>query len=320
MPSRPSDTAPNEPAASGARPSTFILAATFILICLIWGSSWSIVRVGLSTLPVMLSSGLRFILAVVLLAALAAARRIPVPRDARFWQLSVFLGFTAVTVPFALVYWAQRTVDSGLSSIVFATFPFWVALVGRVALPQEPVSVRSWGGMLAGFVGILLISRAGVTAVGTEILLPLIAIVVSAAIQAAALVAIRKHGGPYSPEMLNLIPMIMGALILTLGAWLWEPVSTTVFTPSGIFSIVYLAVFATVICFVGYYWLAKYLKAIYLAMSAFVTPLIAVMIGILFLGESLTPGMILGGILVLAGVLAVTVPARASSGASLEVQ
>ncbi len=309
MPSKPSDTAPSEPVGPGARPSAFVLAATFILICLLWGSSWSIVRVGLTTLPVLLSSGLRFVLAVIALVFLAAVRGLRVPRDRRFWRLCLFLGLTAVTVPNAFVYWAQRTLDSGLSSVVFATFPFWVALIGRFALQDERLTGRAWGGVVVGFAGIVLISRAGITTIG-GVMLPVLAIVFGAANQAAALVAIRKYGGPYSAEMLNLVPMLMGAVILTGAAFVWEPVSTTDFTTAGIFSIVYLAIFATVATYVGYYWLAKHVKAVYLSMSAFLTPLIAVLIGVIFLGESLTAGTILGGVLVLAGVAAATFPAR----------
>lgn len=306
MRSRLWDTVQSESPGSAAGPSRLLLGGTFVFICLIWGSSWAVVRIGLATMPVLTSAGLRFVLAALLLVGLIVVRRLSLPRDAAFWRLSAFLGMVAVTIPFGLIYWGQQTVGSGLSSVLFATFPLWVAAMGRFALPDERLTAVAWFGIVLGFIGIVLISRASIRVEGVGVLWSMSAIVLSAGLQAAALIAVRKYGRAYDAELLNIVPMTMGAVILSAGGLAFEHVAPAMFTGPALLTIFYLALFGTVTTFVLYYWLAKYVEAVYLSLSAFVTPLVAVLLGIVFLGEALTLGMMAGGALVLAGILLVT--------------
>ena len=129
----------------------------FTVICLLWGSSWAAVKIGLETIPPLLALGFRFTIASIILGIIAAWNRFAIPRTKKFWVLVFLMVTTSFTIPFVLIYWAQLQVDSGLASVLFATYPFWVALVSHFLLPQERITPLRIIGIVIGFLGIVLI-------------------------------------------------------------------------------------------------------------------------------------------------------------------
>ena len=290
--------------ASAAVPRWRLIAA-FAVICLIWGSSWAAVRVGLEGVPPLFAAAARFALATAVLAVIALFRRERIPRDRTFLLLAGFLALSAVTIPFALVYWAQQRIDSGLAAVLFGTFPFWAALFAHAALPRERLSILKVTAVGAGFAGIVVIFRDSPWSLEAGWLSAL-AIVFSAAIQASSLVAIRKYGGPYSAVMLNLIPMAVGGLLLFAACLTLEDPRNVRITTAAISALLFLATFSTVLTFVLYYWMAKHVPAVLLSFSAIVTPIVAVLTGWMWLGEPITMPLLEGSILVLIGIALVT--------------
>jgi len=284
--------------------------AAFIVICLIWGTSWSVVRIGLETVTPILAAGLRFTIASVILAAIMVFRREHLPRERRFWYLIAYLCFSAITAPFALVYWGQQIVPSGVSSILFATFPFWVALLALRLLKTQRLAPMRIVGTVLGFLGIVVVSGAEIAVEGFGKTGGMTAIVLGAFLQASALVAIIRYGKEYSSVSLNILPMAGGAVLLIIMSTLFEDTRSVQFTDRAVIALVYLAAFSTVLTFVLYYWLAKHMNAILLSFTAFITPLVAVFTGWLFLAEELTPAMLIGTAIVLAGIAIANVSDR----------
>jgi drug/metabolite transporter (DMT)-like permease len=99
--------------------------------------------------------------------------------------------------------------------------------------------------------------------------------------------------------------MIFGGLFLVLGAVVLENWSSFHLTAEAVGSIVYLALAGSVIAFLGYYWLLKHTRLTVVSLIAFITPLVAMLAGVLFAGESLTPLTVIGSVLILVGVLLV---------------
>jgi drug/metabolite transporter (DMT)-like permease len=137
-------------------------------------------------------------------------------------------------------------------------------------------------------------------------MLGMIALVVGAIIQAFGLISIRRYGEHIHPVTLNLWPMAMSSLPLFAASYAIEEYSKIVYNQQSVGSLLYLALFCTVITFVIYFWLVKHVEAVILSLSAFITPVIAVIIGVLLLREVFTGTMIIGSILVLIGVAVAT--------------
>ncbi len=275
-----------------------------VAVCLIFGTSWMAIKVSLESVPPMASAAMRFVLGTLTLAIILRFRLDRFPRERLFWALGLMLGFVAFSIPFALTYWGQMQIPSGLASVLFATFPFWVALLSHLYLPDERMNAWKLIGMVAGFVGIVVIFAGDFSFDDSFTLWGMGAIIASAFVQAISIVIMRKHAGPFDTRALVMVGMGVGAVSLGLFSLLVEDLSSIRFTTEAVLSIVYLGTFASVVTFVTYFWLLKHLEAVFLSLTAFVTPILAVLTGALVLDEAVTADLLLGAVLVLAGILA----------------
>lgn len=275
-----------------------------IVVCLIWGSTWLVIKIGLATVPPLLAAGLRFALASLILYAIMLVRKESIPTGRKFNWLAVFMGLTAFSIPYALVYWGQRLIPSALASILFATYPFFVALFSHVFLQNERMSGFKIFAVVLGFAGVYMIFSSELAFNAELAVGGMAAIVVSAFIQAMSLVFLKKYGENFSPVSINFVSMSIGALLLLAASFIGEDFSSVAFTNGAVLSIIFLAVFGNVVAFVSYFWLVKRVETVLLSMTSFVTPIIAVVLGALILHEALTPRIFSGATLVLCGILA----------------
>jgi drug/metabolite transporter (DMT)-like permease len=279
----------------------------FFVICILWGSSWAAVKLGLETVPTFLSLGIRFTIATIILGLFIAVRRLKVPRDNNFWKLALILCVASFTLPFVLIYWAQLQVNSGLASVLFATFPLWVAILSHFFLPNERITPQRIIGVIFGFTGVAIIFNNGFSDVSSKAILGMTALIIGAIIQAFSLIALRNHGKDMHPVMLTFWPMLMSAVIMFAISIVTENYSTVLFDAKAIGSLIYISIFCTVTTFVIYFWLIKHVEAVILSLSAFITPVIAVFIGVIFLGEGFTSTAYIGTTIVLLGVAIATI-------------
>jgi drug/metabolite transporter (DMT)-like permease len=243
-------------------------------------------------------------LASVILYVMMLVRKESLPPGRLFGGLAIFLGLTAFSVPYALVYWGQRLIPSALASILFATYPFFVALFSHAFLPGEKMNGFKIFAVILGFAGVYLIFSSELAANTSIAIGGMAAIIVSAFIQAISLVFLKKYGGSFSPIGINFASMSIGAVLLLAASVVGEDYSAVSLTNLALFSIVFLAVFGNVVAFVSYFWLVKHVETVLLSMTSFVTPIIAVLLGALILHEALSPRIFSGATLVLCGILA----------------
>jgi drug/metabolite transporter (DMT)-like permease len=278
----------------------------FAVICLIWGSSWAAVKIGLESVPPLLSLGIRFTLASIVLGLIVFVKHLSIPKGKKFWMLVLIMCSTSFTVPFVLIYWAQLHVSSGLASVLFATYPFWVALISHFILPDEKITSVRIIGIVIGFLGVIFIFNKGFSDLSISMLYSMSAIMIGAIIQAFGLVFLRRLGEDAHPITLNFCSMSLSALPLFAASFLYEDYSKMIFNSQALGAILYLSIFCTVITFVIYFWLVKHVEAVILSLSAFVTPVIAVIIGVLIMRETITNSVYIGSALVLIGVVFTT--------------
>ena len=278
----------------------------FTIICLLWGSSWAAVKIGLESVPPLLSLGIRFTVASFILGLIVFVKHLTIPREKKFWFLVLIMVSTSFTVPFVFIYWAQLQVGSGLASVLFATYPFWVALISHFILPKEKITCTRIMGIGIGFLGVFFIFNKGFSEVSLSMLYGMAALIAGAIIQAFGLVFLRRMGEHAHPVTLNFCSMSLSALPLFAASYIFEDYSKMIFNTQTLGAILYLSIFCTVITFVIYFWLVKHVEAVILSLSAFMTPVIAVLIGVLVMKETITQGVYIGSALVLLGVLFTT--------------
>jgi len=281
----------------------FKVVVGIVVVCLIWGTTWVAIKIGLRSIPPMLGASLRFLLASLFLLGLIEFRKISFAKDRTFWNLGVLMGLSSFGIPLALVYWGTQFIPTGLASILFATYPFAVALCSFFMLRTEQLSRAKVGGIILGFIGVYVIFSSEYEFQSTFGVEGMIAIVASSILQAFALVSVKKYGKPYNPVSLNYVGMVIGGVLLAATSFLLENHSGIVFNRDAILSLVYLALFGSVVTFVTYFWLLKHVEVVLLSLTAFVTPIIAVIAGVIVFQESFTLQMLAGSIFVLIGIL-----------------
>jgi drug/metabolite transporter (DMT)-like permease len=275
----------------------------FILICIIWGSTWLFIRLGLESLTPVISAGIRFSLASILVYGLMSYKKISLQADSLSIRLYFVLAFFSYIIPFGLVYWAEQFIPSGLASIIFAVMPFGVILFTRLAIQNTEIKFAQYLGVIIGFVGIVTIFSEDLTIDISNNFFGMLAVLLSATMQASIAVTIKKYGSHLNPLSMNFIPLLIAGLIMIPLAFIIEDSSSWKFDSIALGSVFYLALFGTLITFTTYYWLLKRMNIVILSLSTFITPIVAVILGWLILNEKFSSQAMIGSAMVLIGIL-----------------
>jgi drug/metabolite transporter (DMT)-like permease len=246
---------------------------------------------------------LRFAIAAAVLLPLAPALGVRLgrsPVERRLWLASTLLNFCA---SYGILYWAEQWVPSGLTAVLFATFPLWMGLLAHLLLPGERLTPRAFAGALVGFAGVAVIFSEDFRSLGgPQVAFAAAVVLLSPVSSALGSVTIKRWGQGIHPLSLSAVPMGMTALVMAPAAWLVERGREVTFDTRSVLALLYLAVFGSAITFTLYYWLLKRLPATSLALITYATPVVAVIVGSLFLDEPFTLRILLGAALVVAGV------------------
>lgn len=293
-------------------PSVFLLAAAFVSLTLVWGTTWAAIRIGLEGVPPLAGVSLRFLIAGAFLGIFVPLFGIRLGQsktERRLWVVNALFSFVG---SYSIVYWAEQYVPSGLTAVLFATFPLLVAGMAHFTLPGERLSPRSIFGVVLGFVGVAVIfsddfEKLGGPKVGFAAAVLLLAPLVSA----VANVAVKKWGAGIHPVSLTAVPMAMAGGLTGIAALAFERGREVRFDATSTGALLYLAILGSAFTFTVYYWLMSHLPATRLALIAYAIPVVAVFVGAIFLAEPVTTRMIAGSSLVVIGVAAA---ARAKAG------
>jgi len=275
---------------------------SYALVCTIWGSTWLVIKVGLETLTPFFAAGCRFILASAVLFVLVRLRNVPIPLGRSDVLFYLLVSLTSFSIPYGLVYWGEEHVSSGLTSILFTIYPFTGAFFSFLLIPATSVGPGKVAGIILGFVGIVVIFSNDVHLADPEGMWGMGAILCSAVLQGFSVVAVKKYGHSLHPFALTSVPMLLGGAMLLLFSVASENLSLNSFPPVALLSVLYLAIFGSIVTFVSYFWLLKRVEPVILSLTSFITPIIAVILGIVFLGEEFSMRTFTGAAFVLGGL------------------
>jgi drug/metabolite transporter (DMT)-like permease len=274
------------------------------MLCLIWGSTWLAIKIGLEDSPPVLGAGFRFVLSCLILFSLVYWKRLPLTKSKRDWKNIIIPGFCAYFVSYGLVYWGEQHINSGLAAVLFATFPFWVAIFAHFMLPNEKFNLVKLFSLLVGFSGILIIFWDNLHLSGsTENALGMFALLSSGASSAYAGVRTKRDLHHVDPIVISAQQMLVGMLLLLIVGFTFEDIKTFQITQKSVGALLYLALFGSALAFSVYFYLLKTTDATKLSLIAFVTPIVALLLGWLMADEKVTPRLMLGAALVVVGIV-----------------
>lgn len=272
--------------------------AAYAGMCLIWGTTWLFIKVGLAYVPPFTGVGMRFIIAGAALFAVAAATRRLRPVREWPWKVIAVFGIGLFGLNYVLNYIAETRLDSGLVAVLFGTTPFFTFFFGGL-LAHERTTPRVWMGAALAFVGVGIISLGGQVQ-GSP--LYALATIGAACSSAFANVYAKRHA--HHAPLVTLPPsmLLSGALVLALGLATEHANWHAALSPPSLAVIAYLALFGSGLAFFLNIWVISRIPVWVVGLSALIIPVIAVAVGTLAGGEHVSPRELLGALGVIAGV------------------
>lgn len=300
--------------AEGRRPSRLVVGLLLALLCIVWGSTWLVIKQGLADLPPYFGLGLRFCLAGLVMAALAPAIQRREGGGAPGLFLTLVVAICEFGVSYAIVYRAELVVPSGLVAVLWAVYPLVMAGLGHRFLPGERLARGAWAGFCAGFVGVALLFATDLAALGGAGTGWGVAVLLGSVVVAVGTTTLKLKAGGTSSALLNRNGMLVsGPAFLGLW-WIFESDQPIRLTGNAIFSVVYLALLGTVLTFGVYFWLLRHVPAFQLALISYIIPLVALLLGVALGDEPLGAGTLAGTALILLGVAAGSRGGRRGAG------
>ena len=283
----------------------------WLVLCGIWGSTWLFIKLGLTDLPPLTFAGIRFVIASIILCSLIAIRGVPLPRTRRDLLLLAVTGVLSFSLNYGLVFWGEQYISSGLAALLQSTLPAFGLIIAHFYLPGEQVTLPKIAGVLLGVIGVGVVLSNQLQVSGPKALWGSAALVLSAFCTAYANVLVKAYGLNLQPSVLAAGQMIFGLIPLLLVGVSTEgnPLNLH-WTPRAILAMGYLAVVGSVIAFLLYYWLVQHMQVTKSMLIALVTPVVAVVLGMLVLDERLTWRTLAGGAMIICGIGLIVVRRR----------
>lgn len=275
----------------------------WLILCLIWGSTWIFIKVGLADLPPISFASARFLLSALVVFTIIKFQKIPLPRSSSEWRLLALTGFLQFALNYSSVFWAEQYITSGLAAVLQSMITVFGLVLAWIFLPSERITARKIIAVAIGVLGVAVIFIDQLRVDNWMAFLGCAAIVFGSYCAAQASILVKARAGGMHPASLLFGQMICGLPFITAYSLSVEgnPIHFR-WTIAAIVCVLYLTLVGTIAAFWLYYWLLSRIESTRAMMISLVTPLLAVLIGAVTLGETLPPQTFVGGLMIIASI------------------
>jgi len=272
----------------------------YVLLAVIWGASFLLIKIGLTGFEPGTLVAIRVAVASAFLWTYCTARGMSFPRHPRFWVVGATIGLFMTAMPFFLIAHGEKTVDSGLASILNATVPLFTMLLVPLLHRDDPLTRTQVGGLLLGFVGIAVLMAPGGTD-GTQ--MGMVAVLGGAVCYAIGGIILHRYGRRFDFLPLTAVAALTALLVTASFAWGVEHPSLGAAPVEAWASAMALGLFGTGIAYALFVRLSRNWGPTRSSTITYAIPVVGVLLGATAGGESVTPSALLGGALIVAGVV-----------------
>ena len=285
------------------------VALAFLAIYAIWGSTYLGIRLAIASIPPFVMAGIRFMIAGGIMLAWAAAKGIPRPTLAN-WKATAIVGGLLLFGGNGGVTWAEQTIPSSLAAVLITITPIWMVMV-ELFRKDHPIPNRQVIlGLAMGLAGVVLLVGPSSLAGGASINLFGAAVVLLAALSwAVGSVSSGTLSLPKSPILGTGMEMVSGGVLLIITATLsgeWVGFDPSKVSTVSLLALVYLVVFGSIIALTSYVWLLTKTTIARVSTYAYVTPVVAILLGVAFAGEQFTSSTLLASAIIVVAVVVIT--------------
>jgi len=278
----------------------------YAILCFIWGTTWIILKKSLiDGTPPFFGSGFRFFFGGIILWSVILYKRDFPSFKALPFQLYLQFGLLNLTICYGLTYWATQFIYSSLSALIWAGFPLCVAVFSYFMLPDEVFTKKKIISLFLGTIGALLILREGLNFKGDQVVIGIFMVVIAVIIAGYPNVYLKRYSYAVTSLHLNAVSQLIAGITLLIISFVFESDQKMVWNNFNIFALAYLTIFGSLIAWYIYFWLFPHISMSQISYIAFFPPVMASILGWIFLDEKLSILAIFGGGLVIFGAVLV---------------
>lgn len=284
-----------------------LVVIAFAALYVIWGSTYLGIKFSIETIPPFLMAGARFVLAGVIMYAIAWSQGIG-DSTWRNWRTSLIIGACLLLGGNGGVTISEKYIDSGLAALIVAIVPIYIVLLGwATGMTSRPTPVM-WMGLAGGFVGVGILFGPGLhlhAIAGRNPVIGIVILLVTTLIWSAGSLYSRVARHAASPFLTAAQQMICGGILLLIAGIITgelpqlHPASISWLSLG---SFVYLVFIGAVVGYTAYIWLLRHCDPAKVATYAYVNPIVAVLLGTCFAGETVTMRMLIAAALIIGSV------------------
>ena len=270
-------------------------------MCLIWGLTWFFLKYSLVEMPLFAGLSIRFLSAGIIFLSIHLIRKKKILVSRKMLLIYLQYGLINFSLCYFLTYWGAKYVFSNLGAILWSLLPLFVAGMAHFCIPDDRLNLRKALGMLIGLFGAILLLTQGENLGEGEVTLGLLAILLSVFLAAWPNVYLKMQNEKVDSYHLNGFGMSFAGLVFSVFYFFYERGQTIPLDFNNVGAVFFLTVPGTVLTWGIYIWLFNYLPVTQISYTAFYPPIVASLVGWLFLGESLPFVAIVGSAMIIAG-------------------
>ena len=270
-------------------------------MCLIWGLTWFFLKYSLVEMPLFAGLSIRFLSAGIIFLSIHLIRKKKILLSRKMLLIYLQYGLINFSLCYFLTYWGAKYVFSNLGAILWSLLPLFVAGMAHFCIPDDRLNLRKALGMLIGLFGAILLLTQGENLGEGEVTLGLLAILLSVFLAAWPNVYLKMQNEKVDSYHLNGFGMSFAGLVFSVFYFFYERGQTIPLDFNNVGAVFFLTVPGTVLTWGIYIWLFNYLPVTQISYTAFYPPIVASLVGWLFLGESLPFVAIIGSMMIIGG-------------------
>jgi len=286
----------------------------FWLTGLIWGTSFLWIKIAVNDVSPIVLAGSRS-----LFGALGLGLIVALNKQAHVsWNILkkrlfdfLFLGFFNIALPWILISWAGQFLDSGTSAILNGTMPLFTILLSPIFIKDDRITLPKIVGLVIGFIGVVILIAPNINGKWSSSLLGQVAILIGVLSYASATIFARKKTQGLPTQMLAFLQMSFGSAIIWVAALFTEkPIIPPQF-PITWLALLWLGILGSCIAYIFYFYLLHSIGPTRVSMITYIPPLVALILGVIFLKEQFYWQSLLGAVLIFSGIVIVNLKKKA---------
>jgi drug/metabolite transporter (DMT)-like permease len=287
----------------------------FSALGLIWGTSFLWIKIAVAETAPFVLVGLRLLFGLLGLAVVMVVQKTALPRDRRTLLAFLFMGIFNTGVPFLLITWGETRIASSLASILNASVPLFTIVIAHFWLHDEKISLPRVGGLLVGFVGIVVLVSRDLRPDGLHSdVWGQVAVLAASASYAVGITFSRRHLRNQPPVLQSgMVLLIANVLVWSAAPVVGRPL-TLPHTPLAWFAILWLGLLGSCAAYLLFFWLINAWGPTRASLVTYVFPVIGLILGIVFLRETADWRLLAGSALIVGGIGMVSLRLRSRPG------